>query len=233
MYQIDDSQMEDYMLTKARNSQLEAYIKDCIATKIDTLNTLVIEKKYDKKVWLNQYNIDAYNESRGERISKLAKELKLNIYTLTDEEKGKIGFFLYCDYLKELFVKIEKGKQLVNCELHYVCHWRESEVLNLFGNPLTKEQFETAYSKILQALKEKRNALPTENSEEIANYNKAILDLKGLKGMILKQWDKKINPLDPSVDDRGIITLKLGSPILKSLSKKEKSTTQNLLNPAK
>ena len=109
MYQIDDEKMEKYMLWAERIPQLETYVRDCIIAQIDNLNSLVIEKKYCQTVWLEQYNLDAKNPDREERITKLAKELKINIFTATNKDKAEIGFFLYCDYLKELHTRIEEG----------------------------------------------------------------------------------------------------------------------------
>ena len=232
MYKVEDEMMDKYMLWAARIPQLETYIRDCIISQIDNLNTLVIEKKYSPTVWLEQFNIDAKNPDREERITKLAKDLKINIFTATNKDKAEIGFFLYCDYLKELHTKIKEGKKLVDCEEYYVCHWRTGEVLHLFGNPLSLEHLKAAYKNNLKVLKEKRNALPTEESEKIIECDNAIKMLKSLKEKLIEEWDAKINPLNPSIDDRKIKDLPLANPILKSLAKEEESTTQSLLNPA-
>ena len=194
-----------------------------------------MEKKYDREVWLNQYNTDAIKPKRETRIRKLAKDLDINILTLTLYEKEEIGFYLYCDYLKGLLSEIEKGKQLIeDCEAFYVCHWRKGEVLFLFGNPKTKQELEVYYQKNLQVLKNKRNDLDIAKgtTEEINRCDKAIKDLMSLNNLLLDNWETKVNPLDPSIDDRKIKDMPLGNTLLKSLAKEEESTTQNLLNPA-
>ena len=232
MYQINDKQMNEYTLLKARNSQLEACIFEDIVDRLEYLNTLVVEKKYDKVVWFNQFNIDVNNSDRRNRIIKLAKNLNLNYLNLTNSEKEEIGFYLYCDYLKGIHKKIEKRNGLIDCETTYVCHLRTGEILHLFGNPLTKKHLIAAYENNLKLLKEKRNALPSTDSDGIAKCDNAVRMLKALKNKLIEDWETKVNPLDPSIDDRKIKDMPLGNSLLKSLAKEEESTTQSLLNPA-
>lgn len=232
---LTSEEMNEYTEWKGTVPKKDDYIKKSIIKDLENLNTLVVEKKYDKTVWFNQYNIDVKNPTRKIRIIKLAKDLGLNELDLTNEDKAKIGFYLYCDYLKGLHSRIEEGKQLIkDSEVTYVCHWRKGEVLHLFGNPKTKQELEACYKKNREVLKQRRLKLEAAKAptEEIEESHNAIKDLDELNEMLIDNWKKKVNPLDPSIDDRKMKDLPLDNSLLKSLAKEEESTTQRSLSPA-
>lgn len=229
-------------------SKLENYAKDYIRSLISQLNSLVQYKKYDKKVWLEQYErIANKNTKNGNaRIDRLAKDLDFNVRNLSIEEKGEIGFHLYCDYLRSIAHKIEAVKKDVNCRLCYRNDFRTGEVLALFGNPGTKEGLEAAYKSNLSILKNKlaslNESLVKEQAELLkANINADIeahqIAVKGLKNLydtLDSQWELKVNPLDPGVDDRKLKDKPVKSKILKSLVKEEgdnSKQSQKLLRP--
>ena len=163
-YSISAEDMMECQILKGRipilekeNEELKRIGRDYVRTLLDQLNTLVIKEKHNRAIWLRQYNLDAHSKDkkRRNRIKALIRKLDYDTLTFTEEQKAEIGFYLYCDYLREMDRKIKAISKKVDCECYFFNDWRESEVLYLFGNAPNLKCLEEAYNSNLNYLKER------------------------------------------------------------------------------
>lgn len=240
---ITPEEMDEYLILKSRmpkleeeNEELKKIGRNYTPLLLDRLNTLVRTDKYDKAVWLKQYNLYAHSENkkRRNRIKALVKKLNYDTLSWGDKEKADVGFHLYCDYLRKLHKEIKAINKKVDSKANFNNDWRESELLDLFGQAPDLECLEKAYNANITYLKEQVNTLTKINpsDSEIEKYQYAVKGLQNYYELLKDNWKTKVNPLDPSVDDRSIIGKGLGSSILRRLAKEEEGTTQLLLSPA-
>jgi hypothetical protein len=247
MISITSQQYQEYQALKSKSKRvknLEKIARNAVLDKIRYLNKLIADSKYNPDVWLRQFNLDTEKRDKGSKIDNLFEELVENKYKPTVEEKKEVGFRLYCDFLRSIASEINWIKSVVNCNLYFVNDSRSGELLALFGNPQTKEDLEKAYNSNLEFLKgelsklqhtvvnEQNDSQKAAINQDIENYQKAIKDLKGFRQSLINDWDTKVNPKDPGVDDRNLKDKNLKNQILKMLAGKELAGSETLELPS-
>lgn len=247
MMSITSRQYREYQALKQRSSRirdLEKIARNAVLDKIKYLNKLIADSKYNPDVWLRQFNIDTEKHDKGTEIDDLFERLVENKYKPTIEEKKEVGFYLYCNFLRSIANEIDRIKEVVKCRYYFVNDSRPSELLALFGNPQTREDLEKAYETNLRILKEELSnlqhsvAIEKDNSQkanldrEIEQYQKAIKGLKGYRQSLISDWDTKVNPKDPGIDDRNLKDKEVKNAILKKLAGKELAGSETLKLPS-
>lgn len=243
MNYITDEQLKEFIAltspeAKQRNKDKDDITRLFIKDKIKHINHLVSTAKYNKAKWLKQYSDSVISGQHNRRIDELCKELGYGGVSrdLNEEQKYEIGFCLLMDYLRNIHNEYLLAKSCVNCKLVYKNITRTGEALHLFFNPLTLADLEEAYSvrrKHLSAIgaglqsqlepaKDDEVLVSTLN-EDIAKNNKALKDLKSLYETFRNNWELKIDPYIPYIDDRKVKDLPLSNSVLKRLAVKPES----------
>jgi hypothetical protein len=238
-HEISTEQMNEYLLlkstaTKDRVKSLEEIARLFIKNQIRFIHKTVSTKKYDKSAWLEQYNLKVKEGRSNRRIDSLCEELGYTSRNLSEDEKAEVGFHLLMDYLKELYEDLSKAKSCSNSKSVYKNIGRESEALHLFYNPLTLKDLDEAFTmrkkhlarvgaELNSNLLEADESLKTELNDAIKTNTKAIASLKTVYESLKANWDLKVNPLVPYLDDRKLRFLKIKNETLKELAVKPES----------
>lgn len=230
-------------ITDQQIKDLEGIARSFIKNQVAYMHRIVATKKYSRAAWLEQYEMKVKEGSSNRRIDTICKELGFTSRNLTEDEKAEVGFILLCDYLKGIYAEYIKAKSCVNSKYVYRNVSRQGEVLHLFYNPLTIEDLDSAYSvrrKYLASLGASYqsslsnvgddNVLASTLNEDIAANTKALQVLKRLYENLRDNWELKVDPLVPYLDDRKLKDLNVSNPILKSLAKKPESNLDSTSN---
>jgi hypothetical protein len=246
-HEISTEQMNEYLFLKSSGEKekrkcLETTARLFIKDRIKYMANLVNTKKYSKSAWLEQYNLKVVGSKSNKRIDELCTSLGYVARNLNEDEKAEVGFILLCDYLRELHKEYANAKSCVNCKHSYRNISREGEVLHLFFNPLTLKDLKDAYSirrtylvTIGTSLSESLSKVKDDEilllnlNEDIENNNQALKTLKALYENLKDNWELKVDPLVPYLDDRKVKDLPLSNEILKGLSKKPASDSSSIL----
>lgn len=204
--------MTSDITTKIKVSELtkyKEYAKELLNLKIKDLKNK-LKHKFDEKRSLANFNYKADKELW--LIERECNKLDYNIAKLDEKQKIEIGFLINCDYLRHLHKEVKELQEFIGDNTVLLNSSHNCQFLELFGKPTTREELNEGLSELIVKLRQGfRPDLSKELHKEI---NDGIKLAKELHDILLKNWDKHINPLDLGVDNRKYIGRKLNSRIL-------------------